>query len=102
MAWWNGNCHTRVMRRAFGELLMTVGTITILLIVLAFADVRVREQITRSTVTQPTAEAASLVARARRGATIVAGVAREESRTQTLLLVFSVAAAVLVVFMLRT
>ena len=90
------------MRRSLRELLLTIGAITILLMVLAFMDVRVREQLTRTTVTHPTAEAASLVARAHRGASIVAGVAREESRTHTLLLVFSVAATVLVVFMLRT
>jgi hypothetical protein len=90
------------MRRAVGELLMTVGAIAILLLVLAIADVRVREQLTRSTVTQPGAEAASVMARARRGATVVAGVAREETRTHTLLVVFSIAATVLVVFMLRT
>jgi hypothetical protein len=102
MAKWNENCDTRVMRRAVGEVLMTVGAITILLLVLAIADVRVREQLTRSTVTHPTEEAASLVARAHRGVNSVAAIAREESRTHTVLLVFSVAATVLVVFMLRT
>lgn len=81
---------------------MTMGAIAILLLVLAVMDVRVREQLTRSTVTHPTAEAASVVGRARRGATIVAAIAREQSRTHTLLLAFSVAATVLVVFMLRT
>jgi hypothetical protein len=90
------------MRRVFGEVLMTIGALTILLVVLAVLDVRVREQITRSTVTQPTAAAASVMSRARRGAASVAAIAREEGRTHTPLLVFSVAAAVLVVFMLRT
>jgi hypothetical protein len=90
------------MRRAFGEVLMTMGAITILLLALAIMDVRVREQITRSTVTQPTMEAASLVGRARRGAITAAAIAREESRAHTPLVVFSIAATVLVVFMLRT
>jgi hypothetical protein len=90
------------MRRVFGEVLMTVGAVTILLLVLAAADVRVREHVTRSVMTQPSVEVASVMARAQRGANIVAAVAREESRAHTPLLVFTVAAAVLVVFMLRT
>jgi hypothetical protein len=47
-------------------------------------------------------EAASLVGRARRGAITAAAIVREESRAHTPLVVFSVAATVLVVFMLRT
>ena len=98
----NGPCDTRVMRRVFGEVLMTVGAVIILFLILAIADVRVRDQFTRRTVTQPSAEVASVMARAHRGANTIAAIAREESRTHTPLLVFSVAAAILVVFMLRT
>jgi hypothetical protein len=90
------------MRRVFGEVLLTVGAITILLIALAVADDRVREHVTHRVVAQPTAEISSVMARVRRSAETVAVIVRAESRAHTPLVVFSVAAAILVAFMLRT
>jgi hypothetical protein len=90
------------MRRSFGEVLMTVGAITLLLLLLALADDRVRQHLTGRVLAQPSAEAATLVARAQSGARMVAEVVRSESRTHTPVVVFTIAATILVVFMLRT
>jgi hypothetical protein len=102
MARRNDYCDTAGMPRRLKEGLLTIATLTILLIVLVAADQRVREGVTRNTLTQPSAQVTSAMSSARRSATMVAAIAREESQTHTLLLAFSVAAAVLLVFMLRT
>src|SRR5215213_1049399 len=43
----NGNCDTAVMRRAYREVLMSVGSVVILLLTLTAFDVRVREEVSR-------------------------------------------------------
>ena len=82
---------------------MTLAAVTILLIVLAASDDRVREQMTnRAGIGGRSGQVGSVVARARTTADMVGGVVRNETRTHTVLVAFTIAGAVLVVFMLRT
>jgi hypothetical protein len=90
------------MRRAVGEALMSAGTVAILLLALVAFDDRVREQISLRVMTQPTAELASTGGYMRDITTLIFGVAREQTRTHAPLLIFTLAGAVLVLFMLRT
>ena len=98
----NGNCEDRIMRRAFREALMSAGTVAILLLVLVAADDRVRDQISRRVVTRPTAELASAGRQLSDFTTVIVSAARDQSLGHAPLLIFTLAAAVLVLFMLRT
>jgi hypothetical protein len=90
------------MRRIFRELLMTAGAVAILFIVLAAADDRVREQLTGRAGGRSSAQVVSVMTQMRGSASAVAAIARAESRAHTPMLIFTVAATILVVFMLRT
>jgi hypothetical protein len=90
------------MRRSVVEALMSVGTVAILLFALVVFDPRIREQISRRVVTRPVTELASTGQYVESLSTLVIGVARQQSAAHTPLLVFTLAGAVLVVFMLRT
>ena len=98
----NGNCDRRVMRRAFREALLSAGTVAILLLILIAADDRVREQVSRRVFTHPSVELASAGRQLTDLTTVIAGVARDQSLGHAPLLIFTLAAAVLVLFMLRT
>jgi hypothetical protein len=89
------------MRRAFGEFLMTVGALTILLIVLAASNDRVREQLASGMSARP-AQVSNALTHVEGTAGVLMAVARAETRAHTPMLLFAVAGAVLVVFMLRT
>jgi hypothetical protein len=90
------------MRRAFGEALMSAGTVAILLLVLVAADHRVRDQISERVVARPSVELTSASRQLNDLTNIVTRAARDQSRGHAPLLIFTLAAAVLVVFMLRT
>jgi hypothetical protein len=90
------------MRRAFVEVLMSVGAVTLLLIALVALDVRVREQISRRFVVRPSVEITTTVNYVRNTTHVIAAVARTQSFAHAPLLIFTLAASVLVVFMLRT
>ena len=90
------------MRRAFREALMSAGTVAILLLVLVVADDRVRDQISRRVVAHPSVELASAGRQVRDVTTAIAQAARDQSLGHAPLLIFTLAAAVLVLFMLRT
>ena len=98
----NGNCDERVMRRVFREALMSTGTVMVLLLVLIAADDRVRDQFSRRVVARPSVELASAGRQLRDFTTVIAGVARDQSLGHAPLLIFTLATAVLVLFMLRT
>ncbi len=98
----NGNCEDPIMRRGFREVLMSVGTMAILLLILVAADDRVRDQISRGFVAHPTVELASVGRQLSDVAHVVASAARDQSLGHAPLLIFTLAAAVLVLFMLRT
>jgi hypothetical protein len=98
----NGNCEDRVMRGAYREALMSAGAMTILLLALFAGDARIRDQFSQRFVARPSLELASVDRQVRDVTTAIAHAASAQSRAHAPLLIFSVAAAVLVLFMLRT
>jgi hypothetical protein len=89
------------MRRVFGEILMTAGAVAILIIVLAASNDRVRDQLASGMAMRP-GQVSSLMTRVEGGTDVLLAVARAESRAHTPMILFTVAGAILVVFMLRT
>ena len=90
------------MRRAVGEMLMSAGTVAILLFALVVFDPRIREQISRRVATRPANELVSTGRYVESLWTLVVSVARQQSGAHASLLIFTLAGAVLVIFMLRT
>ncbi len=90
------------MRRVVGEALMSAGTVAVLLIALVAFDDRVRERISQAFMARPSLELASAGHHVRSLASVIAEAARDQSLAHAPLLVFALAAGVLVVFMLRT
>ena len=90
------------MRRGYREALMSVGTVVILLMVLIAADDRVRERFSQRIVAHPSVELASAGRQVRDVTSVIAQAARQQSIGHAPLLIFTLAAAVLVLFMLRT
>jgi hypothetical protein len=81
---------------------MSVGTVTLLLLVLIAVDPRVREQVSTRVIARPSVELAAAGQQARDFTTVIVQVARDQSSTHAPLLIFALAATVLVLFMLRT
>ena len=105
MAWAGAERDLRykgVMRRSIGEWLLSAATVTLLLLALLFIYDPVRDDITRRAVTKPSAEISSVVIRLRHQTENVAAMARETARSNSELAVFSIAAVVLLGFMLRS
>lgn len=90
------------MRRAFGEVLMSAGTVALVLLALVVFDDRVRDAISRHVSTGPSAELATAEMHVRSLTSVITLVARDQSLAHSPLLIFALAAAILVVFMLRT
>ena len=90
------------MPRAIREVLMSVGTVLILLSVLIAFDAGVRDHVSRRVMAHPSAELASVGRQAHDFTNVITSAALSQSRGHAPLLIFSLAAAVLVVFMLRT
>jgi len=90
------------MRRAWGEALLSVATVITLLMVLIAVDPRVREQVSTRVVSRPSVEIAAAGAHVRDFTSVLTEVARDQSATHAPLLIFALAATVLVLFMLRT
>lgn len=90
------------MRRVLREGLMSAGTVVILLMVLIGTDDRVREQLSLHVFAHPSVELASASRQVADLTSVIAQAAREQSLGHAPLLIFTLAAAVLVLFMLRT
>jgi hypothetical protein len=90
------------MPRVFREALMSAGTVVILLLILIAFDDRVRDHVSRRIVAHPSAELASVGRQVRDLTGLIAASARDQSLGHAPLLIFTLAAAVLVLFMLRT
>jgi hypothetical protein len=90
------------MRRAVNEALMSAGTVAMLLLVLIAVDDRVRDQVSLRFVSHPTTELAAASSRVRDLTSVIAEAARDQSLAHAPLLIFALAATVLVLFMLRT
>lgn len=90
------------MPRVFREALMSAGTVVLLLLVLIAVDDRVRDHISRRVVAHPSMELESVWRQMRDFTSVIATAARDQSLGHAPLLIFTLAAAVLVLFMLRT
>jgi hypothetical protein len=90
------------MRRLLREALMSAGTVVILLLVLIAVDDRVRDHVSRRIVAHPSVEVTSVVRQVSDFTTVIAAAARDQSLGHAPLMIFTLAAAVLVLFMLRT
>ena len=91
------------MRRAIGEAMMTLGGALVLILTLVLLNGRVRDEIgSVLDARHPAAAVAGLGARVGDVVAIVAAAAREQSLEHAPLVIFSLAAMGLVLFMLRT
>ena len=90
------------MRRAFREALMSAATVALVLLVLVSIDDRVRNEIAVRFMSNPSHQLTAAGRQAQTLTAIVAQAARDQSLAHAPLLIFSVAATVLVLFMLRT
>jgi hypothetical protein len=89
------------MRRTWSEVLLTIGTLTILVMVLVAVDPGVRDQVSMR-VSAPSVSIADAGYHARDLTNVIAQAARHQSLEHAPLLIFALAAMVLVLFMLRT
>jgi hypothetical protein len=89
------------MRRALNEALMSAATVGLLLLVLVAVDDRVRGELTLRFTSHPTQQLAAAGQQARDLTSVITQAAREQSVEHAPLLIFALAATVLVVFMLR-
>jgi hypothetical protein len=90
------------MRRAFREALMSAGTVALVLLVLVTVDDRVRSAISLRVATSPSHQLTAAGHQAQTLTAVVAQAARDQSLAHAPLLIFALAATVLVLFMLRT
>jgi hypothetical protein len=81
---------------------MSAGTVALILLGLVVFDERIRLAVSRTFAGRPVAELESSGQHVQSLAALVFAVAREQSAAHTPLVVFTLAGAVLVVFMLRT
>ena len=91
------------MRRAFGDTLISVGALATLLATLVLVDDRVREQVSmRFSGRTPSTELADAGTHARNLAHVMMTAAHDQGLEHAPMLIFVLAATVLVLFMLRT
>jgi hypothetical protein len=90
------------MPRVLREALMSAGTVVLLLLVLIAVDDRVRDHVSRRIVAHPSVEVEGLWRQVTDFTSVIASAARDQSLGHAPLLIFALAAAVLVLFMLRT
>ena len=90
------------MPRAYREALMSVGTVVVLLMALVAFDDRVREHVSQRMVNHPSVELADAGRHLQEFTAVIATAVRQQSLGHAPLLIFTLAAAVLVLFMLRT
>jgi len=92
-----------VTKRAIGEVLMSLGTLCVLVFLLVAFNAPLREQVSlRVSAGQPAAQAANAQATILNVASIVFVAARDQSIEHAPLVIFVLAAVVLFGFMLRT
>ena len=81
---------------------MSAATVALLLLVLVAVDDRVRSELSLRLVSHPTEQLATAGQHARDLTSVIAEAARAQSLAHAPLLIFTLAAIVLVLFMLRT
>jgi hypothetical protein len=89
------------MRRVFGDGLISIGAIAALLTILVAVDDRVRERFSGQFAAAPTAHLAGAGSHVREVASVVFDAARDQSIEHAPLMIFVLAATVLVLFMVR-
>jgi len=89
------------MRRAFGEAMMAAATLAFVLFVLVSFDDRVHTEFSTRFVAHPTEQIALAGHEASNVTSVIAQAARRQSLDHAPLLIFTLAATVLVLFMLR-
>lgn len=91
------------MRRVISDGLLSLGAVLLLLVALVSIDDRVRERVTGLVTTPPSSrEIAGVGAQVESMSVVIYKAARDQSVENAPMVVFGVAAAVLVLFMLRT
>jgi hypothetical protein len=91
------------MRRAISDALISLGAVLLLLAALVSIDDRVRERVAGLVTSPPSsAEIAGVGAQIQNVSTVMYKAARDQSVEHAPLVIFGVAAVVLVLFMLRT
>jgi hypothetical protein len=89
------------MRRVFGEALMSAGAVAVLLLTLVAVDGRVRDEVSRR-IARPSVALAGAGQQVRDLTSVIAEAVRDQSLAHAPLLLFALAATVLVLLMLRT
>jgi hypothetical protein len=89
-------------RRAFGEAVMSIAAMGIVLLALVAIDPRVREQVSLRVSAPPSIQIAEAGREVHTLTSVVAASVRDQSIDHAPLLIFVLAAAVLFLFMLRT
>jgi len=89
--------------RRWREVLLSIGTLVVILLVLIGIDDRVRDQFSMHFLSsRPSVQLAAAGEQARDLTTVIAEVAHDQSVAHAPLLIFALVAVVLVLFMLRT
>jgi len=90
------------MRKHFGEAVLSVGTIAVVLLILVGMDEHVRSEFNTRFMQHPSQHLKSAGTSAQALTAVIAQAAREQSIEHAPMLIFALAATVLVIFMLRT
>jgi hypothetical protein len=88
------------MRRAFGDAMISVGAVLLLLMMLVTVDPRVREQVSGAWGGPGASPVATISSQMRQVTSVVLSAARDHGNAP--LMIFALVATVLVLFMLRT
>jgi hypothetical protein len=90
------------VRRRFGETLVSIGAVAVLLLALVMFDNRVREQLSLRFSSRPSVQLAAAGTQVSDLTSVIFDAARDQSIEHAPLMIFVLVAAVLVLFMLRT
>jgi hypothetical protein len=90
------------MRRVFGDAMISLGAVLVLMIALVSIDPRVRDQLSGFWGPSGTYAVANVSSQLREVSTVALSVARDQGIANAPLMIFALAATVLVLFMLRT
>jgi hypothetical protein len=90
------------MRRVFGDAMISLGAVVVLLITLVSVDPRVRDQVSPLWGGHGSSAITSISMQVRQVSSSVFSAARDQSEAHAPLMIFALAATVLVLFMLRT
>lgn len=90
------------MRRRVNDVVISVIALSVLLLMLISVDPRLRDQVEATLTTPPTSTVRSVTSEVRNVSKVVVRAAEERSLANAPMVIFGVAATVLVVFMLRT